>query len=71
MRVAQTMLTIGHSTHPIEEFLDMLHAHGVEMVVDVRTVPKSRHNPQFNRESLPQLLEQQSTTHLPRSTLTT
>ncbi|MFN7996239.1 MAG: DUF488 domain-containing protein [Bryobacteraceae bacterium] len=46
------MLTIGHSTHPIAEFVDMLHAHGVEMIVDVRTVPKSRHNPQFNRESL-------------------
>jgi uncharacterized protein (DUF488 family) len=39
--------TIGHSTHPLEEFVDILHAHGVDRVVDVRTVPKSRHNPQF------------------------
>jgi len=43
--------TVGHSTHPMEEFLEMLHAHGVEQVVDVRTIPKSRHNPQFNADS--------------------
>jgi len=52
------MLTIGHSTRPIEEFTGILHAHGVEMIVDVRTVPKSRHNPQFNRESLGGSLEE-------------
>ena len=45
--------TIGHSNRPIEEFLDILKAHAVELLVDVRTVPKSRYNPQFNRESLP------------------
>lgn len=50
------MLTIGHSNRPIEEFLRMLKAHGVETLVDVRTVPRSRHNPQFNRETLPQSL---------------
>lgn len=44
--------TVGHSTHPIEEFLELLRAHGVEQVVDVRTIPKSRHNPQFNADSL-------------------
>jgi uncharacterized protein (DUF488 family) len=52
------MLTIGHSTHPIAEFMDILHAHGVEMVVDVRTIPKSRHNPQFNRDSVAGSLEE-------------
>jgi uncharacterized protein (DUF488 family) len=46
-------MTIGHSNRPIEEFLRMLEAHGVELLVDVRTIPKSRHNPQFNRETLP------------------
>jgi uncharacterized protein (DUF488 family) len=51
------VLTIGHSNRAIEEFLGMLKAHGVELVVDVRTVPRSRHNPQFNRDTLPQRLE--------------
>jgi uncharacterized protein (DUF488 family) len=46
------MMTIGHSNRPWLEFLDMLKGHGVRLVVDVRTVPRSRHNPQFNRETL-------------------
>jgi uncharacterized protein (DUF488 family) len=46
-------MTIGHSTHPIEEFIGILAAHGVKRLVDVRTVPRSRHNPQFNRDELP------------------
>ena len=44
--------TVGHSTHPIEEFISILEAHGIHRLVDVRTIPKSRRNPQFNRESL-------------------
>ncbi|HEY4949955.1 MAG TPA: DUF488 domain-containing protein [Candidatus Acidoferrales bacterium] len=47
-----TVFTIGHSTRPLEEFIEILKAHGVQRVVDVRSVPRSRHNPQFNRESL-------------------
>src|SRR5580692_10744237 len=47
-----TVSTVGHSTHPIEEFIRMLQAHGVRRLVDVRTIPKSRRNPQFNQESL-------------------
>lgn len=50
------MLTIGHSNRPIDEFLRLLKAHGVKRLVDVRTVPRSRHNPQFNRDSLHQSL---------------
>lgn len=50
------VLTVGHSTRPLQEFIDMLHAHGVTRVVDVRTVPRSRKNPQFNRETLPDAL---------------
>ena len=46
------ILTIGHSTHAIGEFIAMLQAHGVEQLADVRTIPKSRHNPQFNADSL-------------------
>jgi hypothetical protein len=52
-----TVMTIGHSTHPIEEFIRLLQAHAVTRVVDVRTVPRSRYNPQFNRDSLPASLK--------------
>jgi len=51
------ILTIGHSTHPLETFIHLLKAHGVTLVADVRTVPRSRHNPQFNRETLPEALK--------------
>ena len=47
------VMTIGHSTHTLEEFIGRLQAHGATRVVDVRTVPRSRHNPQFDRASLP------------------
>lgn len=45
-------MTIGHSTRPAKEFIRLLKAHGVERLVDIRTVPRSRHNPQFNRSEL-------------------
>jgi uncharacterized protein (DUF488 family) len=51
------LMTIGHSTRPIEEFIDLLKSNGVQRLVDVRTIPRSRHNPQFNRDSLPKSLE--------------
>lgn len=47
------VLTIGHSTRPIGEFIALLAGHGVTLLVDVRTVPRSRHNPQYNAETLP------------------
>jgi len=50
------VLTIGHSNRPLEELIATLGAHGVELLVDVRTVPRSRHNPQFNSEALPEPL---------------
>ena len=46
------VMTIGHSTRPIAEFVHLLKAHAIERLVDVRTVPRSRHNPQFNRDQL-------------------
>ncbi len=46
------IFTIGHSTHPTEEFVDILKAHGIQFVIDVRTIPKSRYNPQYNSETL-------------------
>jgi uncharacterized protein (DUF488 family) len=45
--------TIGHSNRTLEEFIRLLQAHGATCVVDVRTVPRSKHNPQFNKASLP------------------
>ena len=45
--------TIGHSTRSLEEFVELLRVAGVTLVVDVRTVPKSRTNPQYNKETLP------------------
>jgi uncharacterized protein (DUF488 family) len=51
------VFTIGHSTRTLTEFIALLAAHSVRQLVDVRTVPRSRHNPQFNRDTLPAALE--------------
>ena len=51
------VLTIGHSTRSIEEFIHLLKAHVVDCVVDVRTIPRSRTNPQFNADALPSSLK--------------
>jgi uncharacterized protein (DUF488 family) len=53
-----TLLTIGHSTRLIEEFIKILKDHGVEEIADVRSIPKSRHCPQFNSDTLEQSLRQ-------------
>ena len=50
--MTERIFTIGHSTHPIDEFVRLLTAHGVQQVVDVRTIAKSRHNPQFGEGEL-------------------
>ena len=50
------VFTVGHSTLPIEQFIALLQAYGIQRLVDVRTVPRSRHNPQFNEDSLAQSL---------------
>ena len=49
--------TIGHSTRPIDVFLHLLQTNQIVRVLDVRTVPRSRHNPQFNFDILPTTLE--------------
>lgn len=49
--------TIGHSNRPLDTFIELLQDNGIERVLDVRTVPRSRHNPQFNRDSLPGSLD--------------
>jgi uncharacterized protein (DUF488 family) len=50
------VLTVGHSIHPIETFLAILQAHAVEWLADIRTVPRSRRNPQFERDALAESL---------------
>jgi len=47
-----TIFTIGHSTRPFHQFLELLQAHGVERVMDIRTIPRSRHNPQYSLDTL-------------------
>src|SRR5689334_18571307 len=65
---APVIMTIGHSTRPLDEFIETLKSHCVELVADVRTIPRSRHNPQFNRESLPDELARAGIgyDHIPR-----
>lgn len=52
----ELVCTIGHSNRPIEEFLDLLRQNEIACVLDIRTVPKSRHNPQFGQDVLPATL---------------
>jgi len=54
--MAEPFFTIGHSTRPLEEFVALLRPNEVRIVVDVRTVPRSRTNPQYNRDTLPAAL---------------
>ncbi len=63
-RKSLLVLTIGHSTRPLQEFLELLQAHAVSGLVDVRTVPRSRYNPQFNRDTLPKALRKAGITYV-------
>jgi uncharacterized protein (DUF488 family) len=58
------VLTIGHSNRSIDEFIRLLQAHGVTRVVDVRSLPRSFHNPQFNKDALPGSLKVAGLTYL-------
>lgn len=61
------VLTIGHSTRSIDEFIRLLTAHGVNRVIDIRTIPRSRHNPQFSRDQFSRALRRVGLryTHMP------
>jgi len=61
------VFTIGHSTRTIADFIHLLKAHTVQRVIDVRTIPLSRHNPQFNRDQLSSALHRvrMHYTHMP------
>jgi uncharacterized protein (DUF488 family) len=58
--------TVGHSTHPIETFVGLVRAHGVTTIVDVRKIPRSRRNPQFNTDALPGPLAAAGLGYVPR-----
>lgn len=58
MTAARTVFTLGHSTHAIDRFIELLRLHGVSAVADVRSSPYSRMNPQFNREIVKNALKQ-------------
>ena len=62
------LYTIGHSTHTLQEFIDILHEHKIMQVIDVRTIPKSRHVPWFNQKVLRTSLHREKInyTHLPK-----
>jgi uncharacterized protein (DUF488 family) len=57
MAFAREIWTVGHSTHPIEEFARLLTGHGIEVLCDVRRYPGSRRNPQFNTGPLHDALD--------------
>lgn len=61
---ARLLFTIGHSNHPIERFLDLLAQHSVEVVADVRSIPISSRNPQFNRDVLKTALAEHGVKYL-------
>jgi uncharacterized protein (DUF488 family) len=57
--VGRKIYTIGHSNRTLSYFIDMLKSHQIEAVIDVRTIPRSRHNPQFNEEELSHSLKRE------------
>ncbi len=65
----RTLHTIGHSTRTIEDFISLLKAHSIDLLVDVRRWPASRHCPQFNRGSLAASLSPEAVQYLWRGDL--
>jgi uncharacterized protein (DUF488 family) len=63
------VFTLGHSTLPIERFLAVLQVYGIERLVDIRTIPRSRHNPQFNDIVLAQSLAAEHLEYVPMQAL--
>ncbi len=66
--MSKQLYTIGHSTHTLQEFLDILYAHQIRHVVDIRTIPKSRHVPWFNEKKIAAALHKEKIayTHMPK-----
>lgn len=61
--MSRVIFTVGHSTKPIDVFVQMIQSFDVNAVVDIRTVPRSRTNPQYNLNVLPALLAQSDILH--------
>ena len=55
--ISNQIFAIGYSTHSIEAFIDLLHANDIKMVIDIRTIPKSHHCPQYNKEDIKEFLK--------------
>lgn len=64
-----SIFTVGHSTLPIEQFIGLLKVYGIERLADVRSVPRSRHNPQFNADSLAGDLDAEGIEYVPMPAL--
>ncbi|MBP8257375.1 MAG: DUF488 domain-containing protein [Opitutaceae bacterium] len=65
----KAIFTVGHSTLPIEKFITLLHAYGIRCLADIRTVPRSRHNPQSNGDALGHALKPENVDYVPLSAL--
>ena len=61
----ETVFTVGHSTLPVADFIAMIETYGIGCLADVRTVPRSRYNPQFNGEALGEALEGRGSRYAP------
>ena len=59
-----TIFTVGHSTRSIEEFVEILRNAGVAQLIDVRSIPRSRTNPQYNLDTLPATLAEYQINHI-------
>jgi uncharacterized protein (DUF488 family) len=64
MKKEKIIYTIGHSNRNLDYFFDLLFAHRIEVVIDIRSIPKSRKNPQFNQNELKQDLKKQKISYV-------
>ena len=63
------IFTVGHSTLPIERFITLLKTYDIECLADIRTIPRSRHNPQFNADAFEHTLQAHNIEYVPLTAL--
>ena len=61
----EAIFTVGHSTLPLDDFIALLKAYGIACLADIRTVPRSRHNPQFNADTISDALREHGVSYVP------